>query len=61
MPAAATAAVPPATLFNPVMEDVVDQEPQNPRLAETFRRQLESDEATYFSPVPGRADRKVQR
>jgi hypothetical protein len=61
MPAAAPAAVPPETLFNPVMEDVVDQEPQNPRLAETFRRQLESDEATYFSPVPGRADRKVQR
>jgi hypothetical protein len=56
-----TAAVQPEPLFNPVMEEVVDQEPQNPRLAETFRQQLEADEATYFSPVPGRADRRVER
>jgi hypothetical protein len=58
---AATTAVPPETLLNPAMEEVVDKEPQDPRLAETFRRQLEADEATYFSPVPGRADRRVQR
>jgi hypothetical protein len=51
----------PDPLFNPILEEVVDQEPQNPRLAETFRRQLEADEATYFSPVPGRADRRVGR
>jgi hypothetical protein len=53
-----TAAVQP---FNPVLEEMVDQEPQNPRLAETFRQQLEADEATCFSPVPGRADRRVER
>ena len=51
----------PEPLFNPALEEVVDQEPQNPRLAETFRRQLEADEATYFSTVPGRADRRVER
>ncbi|KAM0693692.1 hypothetical protein Q7P36_006948 [Cladosporium allicinum] len=60
-PVATTAPVPPETLFNPAMDDVVDQEPQNPRLAETFRQQLEADEATYFSPVPGRADWRVDR
>jgi hypothetical protein len=51
----------PDPLFNPILEEVVDQEPQNPRLAERFRQQLEADEATYFSPVPGRADRRVER
>jgi len=43
-------------------ETAIDQKPQNRRLAETFRHQLEeADEATYFSPVPGRADRKVKK
>jgi hypothetical protein len=60
-PAATIAAVQSEPLFNPVMEEVVDQEPQNPRLAETFRQQLEADEATYFSPIPGMADRRVER
>jgi hypothetical protein len=60
-PITTTAAVQPDPLFNPALEEVVDQEPQNPRLTETFRRQLDADEATYSSPVPGRADRRVER
>jgi hypothetical protein len=60
-PITAAATAQPEPLFNLALEEVVDQEPQNPRLAETFRRQLEADEATYFSPVPGRADRRVGR
>jgi hypothetical protein len=58
---ATLAAVQPESPSNPVTDQVMDQEPQNPRLADTFRRQLEADEATYFSPVPGRADRSVER
>ena len=49
------------TVTPAAMEGVTDQEPQNPRLAETFRQQLQADEATYFSPVPGRADRRMER
>lgn len=49
----------PEAIFNPA---AAGQEPQNERLAETFRRQLDPnlDEATCFSDIPEMPDQSVR-
>jgi hypothetical protein len=46
----------PEQIFHPT---TANQQPQNSRLADSFRREL--NEATYFSDIPGMPDQSVQR